>query len=80
MNTETAIILLGIGFIGFGTATILLQTQMIKATKQINKLDRAREHTAKGLEAQININVNLLSLMTQTDERLMRLELKGAKK
>lgn len=80
MTTTALTLAFGLSAITTGAIAIMLQLQLNKATKKIEQLTAAREAAAKGLTSQIKINVNLLSLLTQTDERLTRLELKGAKK
>lgn len=80
MTTTALTLAFALSAITTGAISILLQLQLNKATKQIEQLNAAREAAAKGLESQIKINVNLLSLARQTDDRLIRLELKGATK
>lgn len=79
MNTTALTLAFAISAINIGIIGILLQLQLNKANKKIQQLEAAREHAATGLASQIKINLNLLSLFTQTDERITRLEIKGAK-
>ena len=79
MNTTALTLAFAISAINIGAIGILLQLQLNKANKKIERLEAAREIAATGLASQIKINLNLLSLFTQTDERLTRIEIKGAK-
>ncbi len=79
MNTTALTLAFAISAINIGAIGILLQLQLNKANKKIEQLEAAREIAATGLASQIKINLNLLSLFTQTDERLTRIEIKGAK-
>jgi hypothetical protein len=79
VNTTALTLAFAISAINIGAIGILLQLQLNKANKKIEQLEAAREIAATGLASQIKINLNLLSLFTQTDERLTRIEIKGAK-
>ena len=79
MNTTALTLAFAISAINIGAIGILLQLQLNKANKKIEQLEAAREIAATGLASQIKINLNLLSLFTQTDERLTRIEIKGEK-
>jgi uncharacterized membrane protein YciS (DUF1049 family) len=77
---NTTALTLGFALIAITTGgiSIMLQLQLNKTTKKIQQLEAAREQAAAALTSQIKINVNLLSLAQQTDDRLIRLEIKGA--
>lgn len=79
MNTTALTLAFAISAIATGGIAILLQLQLNKVTKKLEHIDQAREAAAKGLTSQIKINLNLLDLFTQTDNRITRLELKGDK-
>lgn len=79
MTTTALTLAFALSAITTGAIGIMLQLQLNKATKKIEQLEAAGQLATKGLTSQIKINVNLLSLATQTDERLTRLEIKGAK-
>lgn len=80
MNNTALTLAFAISAITTGGIAILLQLQLNKAIRQVEKLEAARQATAAGLASQIKINLNLLSLLTQTDDRITRLEIKGADK
>jgi uncharacterized protein YoxC len=79
VNTTALTLAFAISAIATGGIAILLQLQLNKVTKKLEHIDQAREATAKLLTRQIKINLNLLDLFTQTDNRITRLELKGDK-
>jgi uncharacterized protein YoxC len=79
VNTTALTLAFAISAIATGGIAILLQLQLNKVTKKLDQIDEARQAAAKGLTSQIKINLNLLDLFTQTDNRITRLELKGDK-